>query len=140
MLITLVINDVIFEKMFMSDISKTEFEVLEALWQKHPASANDIIERLNQTKEWHDKTVKTLLNRLVKKQALAYETDQRRYLYYPLIERESYIQKESKSLIERVFSGRVSPLVAGFAKHNQLKQDDVNELKKIISQWEQDND
>lgn len=124
----------------MPDISKTEFEVLEALWEKHPASANEIIEHLNKTKEWHEKTVKTLLSRLVKKKALAYEKDQRRYLYYPLIERDSYMAKESKNLIERVFSGRVSPLVAGFAKHNQLNKDDVNELKKIISQWEQDND
>ncbi|GAA5140679.1 BlaI/MecI/CopY family transcriptional regulator [Thalassotalea piscium] len=124
----------------MPDISKTEFEVLEALWEKHPASANEIIEHLNKTKEWHEKTVKTLLSRLVKKKALAYEKDQRRYLYYPLIERDSYMAKESKNLIERVFSGRVSPLVAGFAKHNQLAKDDIDELKKIISQWEQDND
>ncbi|MGB1199373.1 MAG: BlaI/MecI/CopY family transcriptional regulator [Thalassotalea sp.] len=124
----------------MSDISKAEFEVLEVLWQHHPASANEIIERLNQQKEWHEKTVKTLLSRLVKKQAIAYEKEQRRYLYSPLIERESYMAKESKSLIERMFSGRVSPLVAGFAKHNQLNKDDISELKSIISQWEQEND
>ncbi|GHE87671.1 BlaI/MecI/CopY family transcriptional regulator [Thalassotalea profundi] len=120
----------------MTEISKTEFEVLEVLWQKQPASANEIIESLNQVKEWHDKTVKTLLNRLVKKQAIAFEVDQRRYLYYPLIERESYMAKESKSIVERMFSGRVSPLVAGFAKHNQLAKDDIDELKKIISAWE----
>ena len=120
----------------MTDITTTEFEVLEVLWQKHPASANEIIESLNQAKEWHDKTVKTLLNRLVKKQAIAFDVDQRRYLYYPLIERESYMAKESKSIVERMFSGRVSPLVAGFAKHNQLAKDDIDELKKIISAWE----
>ena len=55
-------------KQQMVDISKAEFDVLEALWQQHPVGANDIIERLNQTKPWHEKTVKTLLSRLVKKQ------------------------------------------------------------------------
>ena len=122
------------------DISNAEFEVLDALWQEHPATANEIIERLNQKKQWHDKTVKTLLNRLVKKEAINFEKEQRRYLYFPLVEREAYTQSESQSLIERMFSGRVSPLIAGFAKHKNLQKDDIEELKKIISSWEQEND
>ncbi len=36
-----------------SDITKTEFEVLDALWQQHPASANEIIQRLTQKKILH---------------------------------------------------------------------------------------
>jgi predicted transcriptional regulator len=124
----------------MADISKTEFEVLEALWEKHPADANEIISRLNQTKHWHDKTVKTLLNRLVKKEAVSFVKQQRRYIYSPVIERDTYTQVESLSLIERLFSGRVSPLIAGFAKHKNLKKEDIDELKNLISQWEQDHD
>jgi predicted transcriptional regulator len=122
------------------EISKAEFEVLDALWEHSPASANDIIGRLNQTKEWHEKTVKTLLSRLVKKEAISFEKKQRHYLYSPLIERESYTQKESKSLIERLFSGKVAPMIAGFAKQNDLKKEDIDALKSLISEWEQDND
>ena len=121
------------------DISNAEFEVLDVLWQKHPATANEIIERLNQTKQWHDKTVKTLLNRLVKKAAISFEQEQRRYCYYPLVEREAYTHSESRSLIERMFSGRVSPLIASFAKNKHLEKDDIEELKQIISSWEQEN-
>ncbi|PKI14105.1 BlaI/MecI/CopY family transcriptional regulator [Colwellia sp. 12G3] len=134
----------------MTEISNAEFEVLEALWQNYPASANDIIAKLNessdgaddknQDKQWHDKTVKTLLNRLVKKQALSFEKQQRHYLYTPLLEREAYTLKESKSLIERMFSGKVAPLVAGFAKQNDLNKDDINALKSLISDWEKNND
>ncbi|PKG86241.1 CopY family transcriptional repressor [Colwellia sp. 75C3] len=134
----------------MTEISNAEFEVLEALWQNFPASANDIIAKLNestdgaddknQDKQWHDKTVKTLLNRLVKKQALSFEKQQRHYLYTPLLEREAYTLKESKSLIERMFSGKVAPLVAGFAKQNDLNKDDINALKSLISDWEKNND
>jgi predicted transcriptional regulator len=120
----------------MTEISNAEFEVLEALWQGHPASANDIIERLNQTKQWHDKTVKTLLNRLVKKEALSYEKQQRHYLYSPLLERDAYTLKESKSLLQRMFSGKLAPLVAGFAKQNDLNKDDIDALKTLISDWE----
>lgn len=124
----------------MSDISNAEFEVLKVLWSKHPLSANDIIEQLNQDKEWHEKTVKTLLSRLVKKAAVGFDKHERKYLYFPLIEQESYQLKESESLIDRMFSGRISPLVAGFAKKNSLQKQDVEELKALIEQWEQDND
>lgn len=124
----------------MSDISNAEFEVLDALWEQYPATANELIERLNQKKPWHDKTVKTLLNRLVKKEAVGFEKQQRSYKYYPLLERETYTQHESQSLIKRLFSGRLSPLVAGFAKDNLLNKEDIDELKTIIKRWEQNND
>lgn len=124
----------------MVDISKAEFEVLEVLWQEHPAAAADIVTRLNEKKTWHEKTVKTLLNRLVKKQAVSFVKEQRRYLYSPLFEREQYTQQASKSLVERLFSGEISPLVAGFAKNKTLKRDDVEALKSLIDQWENEHD
>lgn len=124
----------------MSEISNAELEVLGVLWQQSPLSANEIIEQLNETREWHEKTVKTLLNRLVKKEAIGFEKEQRRYLYYPLIEQENYQQQASQSLVQRLFSGRVSPLVAGFAKNNNLQKDDIESLKKLIDEWEQEND
>lgn len=123
----------------MTEISKTEFEVLEAIWQEHPASAQQIIERLNEQKPWHQKTVKTLLNRMVKKEAISFEKVQRSYFYSPLFAREEYTYKESKSLLERMFSGRLSPLVSHFVKSDELSKDDIDELKALINQWEKDN-
>jgi predicted transcriptional regulator len=123
----------------MTEISKTEFEVLNALWEGHPAPASEIISRLNKHKEWHEKTVKTLLSRLVKKQAIDFEKRDRSYFYFPLFERSVYLAKESKSLVGRLFEGKVAPLVAGFANADSLTKDDVDELKSLIEQWEKDN-
>jgi predicted transcriptional regulator len=122
-----------------SEISDAEFAVLDALWQGYPASANEVIRRLNSEKVWHDKTVKTLLNRLVKKQAINFEKQQRHYLYTPLLERESYTQDKSQTFIKRMFSGRISPLVAAFAKNQQLSVEDIAELKGIVAAWETKN-
>ena len=70
------------------EISNAEFDVLDVLWDDHPATSNEVISRLNDKKDWHEKTVKTLLGRLVKKEVLGFEKQQRQYLYYPLIARE----------------------------------------------------
>ncbi|MFD1618744.1 BlaI/MecI/CopY family transcriptional regulator [Thalassotalea marina] len=122
----------------MAEISPTEFEILDAMWREYPVTANDLVERLNKDKPWHDKTVKTLINRLVKKQAISFEKQGRTYLYFPLVSREDYRQKASKSFIERIFSGRLSPLVAGFAKNNTLQAEDIEQLKSIIDDWEKE--
>ncbi|NOU52997.1 BlaI/MecI/CopY family transcriptional regulator [Pseudoalteromonas sp. JBTF-M23] len=121
----------------MIELSKAEFAVMEALWQGHPAKASDIIQRLSNDTQWHEKTIKTLVSRLVKKQAVSFEKQGREYIYTPTIGREAYTLKESQSFIERFFRGRIAPLVSGFAKTEQLSQQDIDELKQIIKQWEQ---
>ncbi|WP_163932296.1 BlaI/MecI/CopY family transcriptional regulator [Paraferrimonas sp. SM1919] len=124
----------------MIEVSKTEEEVLNALWQAHPTSASELITRLNQTKPWHEKTAKTLLNRLVKKQAVGFEKQGRSYLYFPLIEKQDYAVSQSQGFLDRLFNGKLAPLVAGFSKTEQLKREDIDELKQIIKDWEQKND
>lgn len=122
------------------EISNAEFEVLDVLWDNHPATSNDVVVRLNDKKDWHEKTVKTLLGRLVKKEVLGFDKQQRQYLYYPLIAREDYTKKETTNFVSRLFKGKIAPMVAGFANQNSLSKQDVSELKALIKEWEQKND
>ena len=122
------------------EISNAEFDVLDVIWDDSPVTANEFIERLNQRKNWHDKPVKTLLGRLVKKEVLSFEKQQRQYLYFPLIARDEYTKKEATSFVSRLFKGKITPMVAGFANQNALSKQDVKELKALIEQWEKDND
>lgn len=75
--------------------------MLNILWQKSPMSASDVVAQLAQSNDWHEKTIKTLLNRLVKKQAVGFEKLGRSYLHRPLIDQSDYQLKESESFIER---------------------------------------
>lgn len=121
----------------MKEISGAELEVMKVLWQHSPLTANEVVELLADA-DWHEKTVKTLLNRLVAKQAISFDKDGRAYRYYPLVAQADYQQKESRSFIDKVFGGRLAPLVAGFAGQKQLSADDIAELKQVIAQWEQE--
>jgi BlaI family penicillinase repressor len=95
---------------------------------------------LSQNKPWHEKNVKTLINRLVKKNVIDFEKQHRSYCYSPLVKRSTYIEKESKSFVSRLFGGKVAPSVAGFANSDSLSHEDMDELKSLIKEWEQDND
>ena len=132
--------DYVCSQWWCMEISEAEYEVMEAIWDGHPCTASDIAKRLASRKEWHIKTVKTLLGRLVKKGAIGFEQQQRHYLYHPLLEKSAYQQTQSRSLLDRLFGGKVSPLVASFASQKPLQQEDIDELKKLIAQWESKDD
>lgn len=119
------------------DISNTELEVMQVIWEKEPCTASDVIQRLQQHKDWHEKTVKTLLNRLVAKGALSFVKQGRFYLYSTSIDRQVYQQQASGNFVQRLFSGRVAPLVASFARKNELSAADLAELKQLVAKLEQ---
>lgn len=107
---------------------------MEALWRRSPLSAEDIVAAVGPDQNWSDKTVKTLLNRLLTKKAIAAVRDGRRYLYSPIVERSAYVQNESRGLIDRLFDGKLAPLVSHFAETNQLSPEDIAELKRLIAE------
>ena len=113
-------------------ISDAESQVMEALWQQAPQTSEDIVASLLQPTGWHEKTIKTLLNRLLGKGAVSAQKDGRRYLYSPVLRREEWQQLESRSLLDRVFGGKVAPLLAHFSQHEKLSTKDVAELRKLI--------
>jgi len=117
-------------------ISEAESVVMRALWERGEATAEDLVEALAAPTGWQEATVKTLLNRLLKKGAIAAEKEGRRFRYRPLLAEEHWILDESRSLLERLFDGRVAPLVAHFSRHGALSATDLAELKRLVQQLE----
>ncbi len=113
-------------------ISDAEHTVMEVLWADAPLTANAVADRLSDSQNWTLPTIKTLLSRLVSKGALDTEADGRRFLYRPAIERTAYVSGESKRLVDRLFGGRLTPLVAQFAEAEALTADDIAEIEALL--------
>lgn len=119
-------------------ISEAEAVVMEIFWQRQPLAAEDVVAALATRSEWAEPTVKTLLNRLLNKGALRAEREGRRYLYAPVLTREAWIAQQSEGFVDRVFGGRVAPLVAHFSERGKLTQADIAELKQLIEDLDDD--
>lgn len=117
-------------------ISEAESVVMKVLWAHHPLAADDIISRLPAQQDWQESTVKTLLNRLLKKGAISAEQSGRRYLYSPVLQRDAWQLQESEGMLARLFDGNVAPLVAQFSRHHKLSAKDIEELKRLIDGME----
>lgn len=118
-------------------ISDAEAKVMEALWAQSPQHAEELFARISGEQDWQISTLKTLLNRLLAKGAISATKDGRRYLYAPVLERDQYLAEQSQSFVDRLFSGRLAPLVAQFSERRRLSPDDVAELKQLIDRLEQ---
>ena len=115
-------------------ISDAEAVIMDVLWRGSPRSAEDILAEVGQAQQWQEGTVKSLLNRLLRKKAVRAEREGRRYLYSPLLTREKYVHQTSKSLLDRLFGGRVAPLVAHFSEQRKLSKKDIAELRKLLKE------
>ncbi len=117
-------------------ISEAESQVMERLWRDAPQGSEELVAALQPETGWHENTVRTLLNRLIRKGAVRAERDGRRYLYSPVLTREQWQSFESRSLLDRVFGGKVAPLLVHFSRNEKLSAKDVAELRKLVDQLE----
>lgn len=113
------------------NISEAEWSVMEVLWKNPLSTIGEIKKALVHT-GWSDSTVKTLVRRLVSKKALAINSQEANYRYYPLLSQEDCRLKETKSFIRRIYDGSVSMLVTNLAADSDLTEKETEELMKLI--------
>ena len=123
-----------------TSITDAESVVMEVLWRHStPVPTETVVAALEGEQRWQEATIKTLLNRLLKKKVIRAQKDGRRFLYSPVIMRDQWVLNVSKGLLDRLFAGRVAPLAAHFSRHGKLTKRDVAELKRLIAEID-DND
>jgi BlaI family penicillinase repressor len=107
---------------------------MEVFWARGALASEDVVAALERHGKWQESTVKTLLNRLLKKGALRARKDTRRYIYSPALTRDEWLSSESHGFLDRLFGGRVAPLVSYFSQHKQLSKKDIEDLKRLIKE------
>ena len=113
------------------NISESEWTVMEYLWNKPMVTITEIRKALSST-GWSDSTIKTLVRRLVSKNAVAINDEAATFRYYPLISQQECRLKETKSFINRVYDGSVSMLVTNLAADSNLTDKETEELLALI--------
>ncbi len=113
-------------------ISGAEWEVMKVVWKTKTCTAQEIIDDLANSSSWGPTTIKTLLNRLLRKGALRFEKNGKSYLYSPAWTEEQYRGQEAESFLDRVFDGALSPMLAHFVRTRKLSKKELHELERIL--------
>lgn len=118
-------------------VSESEIEVMKLLWENGKMTSTQIVEELLKTTQWKSKTILTLINRLVKKGAVNAEKERGKAFWYTAnINEDEYKQEQSNSLINKLFNGSISLMMSNFVKSNNISNEDIEELKRILESRE----
>ena len=122
----------------MSKISGAESQIMEALWDRGPLTAEELVQSVGPAQGWGEATVKTLVNRLLKKGAIASRRADGRTLYAPLVARDEYVTAESQGLLDRLFGGELAPMVAHFARRRALSDEEKARLRRLLDELDRE--
>jgi BlaI family penicillinase repressor len=113
-------------------ISDAEWLVMKVLWATPGVTADDVVAALQGKVTWSDRTIRTLINRLLRKKALKHRKEGRKYRYWPAVREEHCVKRERRSFVQRVYGGTVQPMLAAFIEDAPLSPEDIEELKRML--------
>ncbi|WP_068774023.1 BlaI/MecI/CopY family transcriptional regulator [Paenibacillus sp. FJAT-26967] len=128
--------------MKLPQITDAEWEVMKILWAREECPSSEIVKQLTETTDWSPKTIRTLLNRLVQKEAVGINKDESRraQMFYPLVSENEYLQSETKTFLQKLYGGAIKPMLANFLQEKKLTEQEINELKQLFDDNKSDAD
>ncbi|MFD2681907.1 penicillinase repressor BlaI [Bacillus seohaeanensis] len=114
------------------NISESEWEIMTVLWEESPLTANDVISNLQERTDWKPKTVRTLLDRLVKKNVVGVNKEQRLYTFFPLYSQDECQHAEAESFVKRIYGGALKSMLVHFIQEDSLSEEDIQELRSML--------
>ena len=114
------------------NITDAEWRVMQVLWKRKKATANEVVDDMKDNSDWKPKTIHTLLRRLLFKGVLEHIKCGREYIYQPLLSGSDCQLAESRSFLGKVFDGKVTALLAAFIESEEMSPQEIEELKDIL--------
>jgi len=116
----------------MYKISEAELEIMKLLWAAGEAIPfSRLQDEAEAATEWKKSTIKTLLERLVRK---GFVEQQSRDVYYyrPLVTQEEYSDSAARSMLEQLYRGNAFQLLAGLLHSADLSDEEAEELSRML--------
>ena len=121
-------------------LSEQQMEIMRVLWRGGEATVQDVREALSKDKPLATTTVATMLSRLEKRGIIDHKTDERQYVYFPLVSENEVRRSMVKDLVSNVFRGDFAALMSHLVKESEIDPDDLESLKQMIDEQEEKED
>ncbi len=114
--------------------TESEWQIMNALWERHPATARELAERLPEDVNWAYTTIKTMLTRLVAKKAVSERKRANTSVYEPLVSRNKARRSAVRSLLDQAFDGAVEPMLDFLAEDRKLSEKQRRQLLQLLEE------
>lgn len=114
----------------MKELTKAEEEIMKILWERKESNVAGILDQMPQPKPAYN-TVSTIVRILESKGFVDHRKVGKGYIYFPIVEKESYTTKSMNKLVDGYFNGSFKSMVSFFVKKNKM---DMKELEDILKE------
>jgi len=116
----------------MPTLTGQELEIMKVVWRLETATVRQVYEELLKQRRIAYTSVMTIMNILERKGHLKRRQEDRAYVYVPAKPQKQVIGSMVREFIQRVFNGSAEPLLVHLVEDEQLTEQDVEEIRRII--------
>ncbi|HQU41740.1 MAG TPA: BlaI/MecI/CopY family transcriptional regulator [Pirellulales bacterium] len=113
-------------------LGRVQLVIMQVLWRRGRATAREITDAIHRREPIAHSTVQTLLRGLEEKGAVSHEAQERTFVFFPLVQEHEFKQSATRDVLQRVFGGSVSGLVAHLLKNENVSREEIEEIRKLI--------
>jgi predicted transcriptional regulator len=124
-------------------ITETEWDILEVLWREQAATARQVTEHLEPSRNWAYSTVKTMLDRMTEKGLVRSRQVGNVWEYTPAVEAAEARRSAWKRFVGAAFGGAIAPALEFIASEGggaPLTARQRENLLRLLQDKEQDRD
>lgn len=114
-------------------LSELEHLVMEVVWDRNSATAEDVRLALAERHPMKESTVRTVLKRLEEKGYVSHSVDGRTNVYRGVDEPQSVAAKAVRNIIERFCGGSVEQLLVGMVNNDVVDESELQRLAQRIA-------
>lgn len=118
------------------NLSDGEWKIMNVLWERKRATITELTAALQEETGWDKHIIITMLNRMVKKGAVSFETNGRAKQFEPVLLRSEVSIRETKGFLNKVYRGSIGMMVNAMVEDKALTSEDIAELYEILEQAE----
>ena len=112
-----------------------EARFADLVWENEPVASGELSRIAEEKLGWKKTTSFTVLKRLCDKGFFRNDKS----MVTSLISREEYYSRRSESLVENAYNGSLPAFVAAFTAKKGLKQEDLDEIRRMLDEYEKNN-
>jgi len=114
------------------ELFESEWAILQAVWKLEPCAAPTVQEALESEKGWAYTTVKTMMDRMVKKGLLKVEKIRNLHLYSAAISKPEAQRSEIMKTLKRAFDGTLTPMMQFLIENDELTEAEYRHVERLI--------
>jgi len=114
------------------ELFDSEWAILQVVWKLEPCAAPTVQEALQNKKGWAYTTVKTIMDRMVKKGLLKVQKIRNLYLYNAAVTQSQARRSEITRTLRRAFDGTLTPMMQFLIESDQLSDEQYRQLERLI--------